>query len=61
MFDDAMSEHLRRRAERGEEVSLEQVRTEYVGRPDRADNILALVEDQCAWLREIGFQHRRLE
>lgn len=57
MFDDAMSEHLwRRRTERGEEVTLERVRAEYVDRPARADNILALVEDQCGWLRAIGFK-----
>jgi tRNA (cmo5U34)-methyltransferase len=54
--DDAVSEHLWRRRERGEAVSLEEVRTEYVSRRDRADNNLALVEDQCGWLREIGFQ-----
>ena len=34
----------------------EEVRREYVSRSDRADNILALVEDQCGWLRDIGFQ-----
>ena len=52
----AVSEHLwRRRQQRGEVVSFEEVRTEYVSRPDRADNILALVEDQCGWLRDIGF------
>jgi tRNA (cmo5U34)-methyltransferase len=52
MYDDAVSEHLwRRRQERGEVVSFDEVRTEYVSRPDRADNILALVEDQCGWLR----------
>src|SRR5262249_31037075 len=57
MYDDVVSEHLRRRRqEHGETVSLEEVRTEYVSRPDRADNILALVEDQCGWLRAIGFQ-----
>jgi SAM-dependent methyltransferase len=57
MYDDAVSEHLwRRRQERGEAVSLEEVRREYVSRPDRADNILALVEDQCGWLRGIGFR-----
>lgn len=57
MFEDAMSEHLwRRRTERGENVSLDQVRAEFAKRPDRADNILALVEDQCDWLRAIGFQ-----
>jgi ubiquinone/menaquinone biosynthesis C-methylase UbiE len=56
MFDEAMSEHLwERRRERGEAVTPEQVLAEYVGRPDRAANILAPVEDQCRWLREIGF------
>jgi ubiquinone/menaquinone biosynthesis C-methylase UbiE len=57
LFDDAMSEHLfRRRRERGEAVTLEQVRREFLGRPDRAANILAPVEEQCRWLREIGFR-----
>jgi len=58
MFVDAMSEHLYlRRKEKGEAVTLEQVREEFLARPDRAANILAPVEDQCRWLREIGFQH----
>jgi ubiquinone/menaquinone biosynthesis C-methylase UbiE len=57
LFDDAMSEHLyRRRRERGEEVTLEQVHKEFLERPDRAANILAPVEEQCAWLRAIGLQ-----
>jgi len=34
----------------------EQVAEEYVFRPDKAANILAPVEEQCAWLRDIGFQ-----
>ena len=42
--------------EKGEEVTLEQVRRDFMERPDRAANILALVEDQCCWLREIGFR-----
>jgi tRNA (cmo5U34)-methyltransferase len=29
----------------------------YRVRPDKADNILASVETQAAWLREIGFEH----
>jgi len=58
MFVDAMSEHLYlRRKEKGEVVTREQVRAEFLARPDRAANILAPVEDQCRWLREIGFQH----
>jgi ubiquinone/menaquinone biosynthesis C-methylase UbiE len=57
LFDDAMSEHLwQRRRERGEEVTREQVRKEFLERPDRAANILASVEEQCGWLREIGFR-----
>ncbi len=57
LFDDAMSEHLyQRRKEKGESVTLEQVRQDFLTRPDRAANILALVEDQCRWLREIGFR-----
>jgi ubiquinone/menaquinone biosynthesis C-methylase UbiE len=57
LFDDAMTEHLfQRRRERGEEVTLEQVRREFLERPDRAANILAPVEEQCAWLRAIGFR-----
>jgi ubiquinone/menaquinone biosynthesis C-methylase UbiE len=57
LFDDAMTEHLwQRRRERGEEVSPEQVRREFLERPDRSANILAPVEEQCRWLREIGFE-----
>jgi ubiquinone/menaquinone biosynthesis C-methylase UbiE len=56
VFEDAMSEHLwRRRRERGEEVTREQVHREFLERPDRAANILVSVEEQCRWLRAIGF------
>jgi SAM-dependent methyltransferase len=57
MWDNFTTEHLyQRRREKGENVTMEQVRREFMERPDRAANILALVEDQCRWLREIGFQ-----
>jgi ubiquinone/menaquinone biosynthesis C-methylase UbiE len=57
LFNDAMADHLyQRRRERGEDVSPEQVRRELLERPDRAANILASVEEQCRWLREIGFR-----
>ncbi len=57
MFDDAMIAHLyQRRREKGDDVTPEQVRREFTERPDRAANLLALVEDQCRWLREIGLQ-----
>jgi hypothetical protein len=57
LFDDAMTEHLyQRRRERGEGVTPEQVRREILERPDRAANILAPVEEQCRWLRDVGFR-----
>jgi SAM-dependent methyltransferase len=57
VFDDAMADHLwRRRTERGEAVSVEQVRRELREPPDRAANILAPVEEQCRWLRDLRFR-----
>jgi SAM-dependent methyltransferase len=57
LFNDAMVQHLHeRRRERGEAVSREEVRREFLERPDRAANILASVEEQCQWLRDIGFE-----
>jgi len=35
----------------------QQVDDEFYSRPDKAANILAPVESQCDWLREIGFVH----
>jgi len=35
----------------------QQVDDEFYSRPDKAANILAPVENQCSWLREIGFIH----
>jgi len=40
----------------GRKVTREDVAREYVHRPAREDNILASVEAQCGWLREIGYQ-----
>ena len=34
-----------------------QVDEEFYSRPDKAANLLAPVESQCHWLREIGFDH----
>jgi trans-aconitate methyltransferase len=39
----------------GSNKSREQIAREFVQRPDKAANILAAVEDQCSWLRDIGF------
>jgi hypothetical protein len=35
----------------------EQIAHDLYNRPDKAANILAPVETQCNWLREIGFIH----
>lgn len=43
--------------EQGGELTREQVAEEFVRRPDKETNILAMVEDQCAWLRDIGFEN----
>jgi len=40
----------------GSGQSREQIAHDFVHRPDKAANILAPVEVQCAWLRELGFQ-----
>jgi tRNA (cmo5U34)-methyltransferase len=57
IFEAALTAHLyHRRREKGQDVALEQIRREFLERPDRAANILALVEDQCRWLREIGYR-----
>jgi SAM-dependent methyltransferase len=57
MFDDAMIDHLyQRRRDNGESISREQVAHDFLNRPDRAANILAPVEEQCRWLRDLGFR-----
>jgi SAM-dependent methyltransferase len=42
--------------EEGGTRMLEQIAEEYKSRPDKAANILASVELQCDWLREIGYE-----
>jgi SAM-dependent methyltransferase len=54
LFVDALySYHL----ENGTEKTRAQVADEYYYRPDKQANILAPVEVQCDWLRELGFIH----
>ena len=43
--------------QQGSQKSREEIAREYYYRPDKAANILAPVETQCHWLRELGFQH----
>jgi tRNA (cmo5U34)-methyltransferase len=48
LFVDSLHAHHR-------DKTREEVASTYYHRPDKAANILALVEDQCGWLRETGF------
>jgi len=41
----------------GKDTTREKVFTELVDRPDKDANILAPVEDQCVWLRDIGYDN----
>ena len=41
---------------RGPAVGREQVAAEFYNRPDKKANILAPVDLQCSWLREIGYE-----
>jgi len=43
-------------SEKNSNITREQVARDFVHRPDKAANILAAVEDQCVWLRDIGFR-----
>jgi len=49
---DSLSAHLR---SRGETTPRAEVAQRFATRPDKAANILAPLDAQCAWLREIGF------
>jgi ubiquinone/menaquinone biosynthesis C-methylase UbiE len=52
VHDDLFVDHL---AWHHRHKTREEVANEYYRRPDKAANILAPVEDQCQWLRDIGF------
>ncbi len=56
LFDDAMiAFQVASRRAAGEAVDEAAVRAAHLTRPDKADNVLRAVDDQCAWLRAIGF------
>ena len=38
-------------------ASREKIANEFRSRDDKKANVLSPVEDQCRWLREIGFDH----
>jgi SAM-dependent methyltransferase len=43
-------------SDKNADITREQVARDFVHRPDKAANILAPVEAQCEWLRELGFR-----
>jgi SAM-dependent methyltransferase len=57
LYDDYMIDALWEfHKSRGTIRKREQIADEYHHRPDKAANILAPVETQCAWLRDAGFE-----
>jgi hypothetical protein len=57
LFDDYFIDHLHAfHRQSGGHRSRQEVAETYYSRPDKVENILASVERQCDWLREIGFQ-----
>lgn len=56
VFDDFFVDHLYEyHSALDKNKSRESIAETYYNRPDKRENILAPVEEQCTWLREIGF------
>nr|VFK50985.1 MAG: Methyltransferase domain-containing protein [Candidatus Kentron sp. TUN] len=56
LFDDFFIDHLydfQRKSDAG--IDRNTIADRYYKRPDKKENILASVEEQCGWLRQIGF------
>ena len=51
LIDSFYEYHVRNKGEK----SRDEIATEHHNHPDKEANILAYVEDQCEWLRAIGF------
>ena len=57
-FDELMIDSLYAfHTKKGTGKTRDQVAAEHVHRPDKVANLLAPVETQCGWLREIGYQN----
>jgi len=57
IFDDLFIDSLHKmHHEQGNSISRDEVAEFWFNRPDINDNILALVETQCEWLRRIGYR-----
>jgi tRNA (cmo5U34)-methyltransferase len=56
LFDSFFGDHLNCfHQARDPQKSREEIEQAYYNRPDKSENILAPVETQCQWLRQIGF------
>ena len=56
VFDEFFIDHLSEFHSRDDkDKSRESIAGEYYNRPDKEENLLAPVEEQCRWLRETGF------
>jgi tRNA (cmo5U34)-methyltransferase len=57
IFDDFFVDHLHQFQKKGDPSSNRaSVAYTYYERPDKKENILAPVDEQCGWLRELGFE-----
>jgi ubiquinone/menaquinone biosynthesis C-methylase UbiE len=57
MFDDFFVDHLLRfHKSTKPDTTRQEIEATYYNRPDKKENILAPVDVQCEWLRQIGFQ-----
>lgn len=58
LFEELFIDHLwAYHQKQGSSDNRQQIADAYYNRPDKAANLLAPVETQCDWLREIGFNH----
>ncbi|MFH1027866.1 MAG: class I SAM-dependent methyltransferase [Pseudomonadota bacterium] len=56
LFDNYFIDHLHRfHSAANAAKNRDEIAQDFYNRPDKAENILSPVQDQCAWLREIGF------
>ncbi len=57
LFDDTFVDHLLRfHRSTKPDTTRQEIEAAYYNRPDKKENILAPVDVQCTWLRQIGFQ-----
>ncbi len=57
LFDDFFIDHLYAfHSKSNPDANRSSIAGEYYGRPDKKENILARVENQCRWLTKIGFE-----